>query len=62
VDPERVAAELAEVEADLAGVESALRRLDDGSYGRCEVCGQAIDDAELASRPTARACADHGGA
>lgn len=57
-----MAAELADVEADLAGVEDALRRLDDGTYGRCRVCGAPVDDADLAARPTTRTCAEHGGA
>jgi DnaK suppressor protein len=41
-------------ERQLADVESALGRLDDGSYGTCGVCGQPIDDAELAATPAAR--------
>jgi RNA polymerase-binding transcription factor DksA len=38
-------------------VEQALSRLDDGTYGRCAVCAEAIDDAHLAEVPMARACA-----
>lgn len=37
-------------------VEQALSRLDDGTYGRCAVCAEAIDDAHLAEAPTARTC------
>jgi DnaK suppressor protein len=37
-------------------VEQALSRLDDGSYGRCAVCAEAIDDAYLAEVPMARTC------
>ena len=37
-------------------VEQALSRLDDGTYGRCAVCAEAIDDALLASAPMARTC------
>ena len=47
------------VEAELADVELALRRLDDGTYGRCEVCDGAIDDARLAEAPAARFCLAH---
>jgi hypothetical protein len=39
-------------------VELALTRLDDGTYGRCVTCGQAIDDTELATRPTTRSCGE----
>lgn len=47
------------VEAELAAVEAALARLDDGSYGTCEVCGSEVDDTVLAADPTARLCAAH---
>jgi len=47
------------IEAQLAEVELALVRLDDGSYGHCEACGAGIGDPELAAAPTARYCRDH---
>ena len=51
--------DLAAAEAELDAVEHALQRLDDGSYGSCEVCGSALDDAHLAADPTARCCSAH---
>ena len=45
------------IEALLDEVDSALARLDDGSYGRCEACGTLITDDRLAELPTARTCA-----
>ena len=51
--------DLGAAEAELDAVEHALERLDDGSYGSCEVCRDALDDARLASDPTARCCAAH---
>ena len=51
--------DLAAAEAELDAVEHALRRLDDGSYGSCDVCGSALDDAQLAADPTARHCSGH---
>jgi RNA polymerase-binding transcription factor DksA len=50
---------LAEAERVLDEVDRALARLDDGSYGSCEVCGDAVDDDALASAPTARTCRAH---
>lgn len=47
---------LAQVRQELDDVEVALRRLDEGAYGRCELCGQAIADEELAALPVARRC------
>jgi hypothetical protein len=47
-------------EAELEDVERALQRLDDGSYGTCEVCGEAIGDDRLAGSPVTRRCPAHG--
>lgn len=47
---------LEEVEAELADVDHALRRLDDGSYGTCEACGEPIADARLEAMPATRFC------
>ena len=37
----------------LADVEEALRRLQDGTYGRCQICGQPIPDRRLEAIPWA---------
>jgi RNA polymerase-binding transcription factor DksA len=50
---------LEQVEAELADVEHALRRLDDGTYGTCEVCGKVIPDERLEAMPAARLCLEH---
>jgi hypothetical protein len=50
---------LAEAERVLDEVDRALARLDDGSYGSCEVCGDAVDDESLAAAPTTRTCRAH---
>lgn len=42
------------LEVDLAEIEAALRRLDEGTYGVDEVTGDPIDPARLEARPTAR--------
>jgi RNA polymerase-binding transcription factor DksA len=47
-------ADLDAIGGDLAGVESALRRLDDGSYWTDEVTGAALSDELLAVNPVAR--------
>jgi RNA polymerase-binding transcription factor DksA len=58
VEPDRDTAppqvDLGAIERDLAGVESALRRLDDGSYWTDEVSGDPIPDTVLADDPVAR--------
>ena len=55
-EAEALAARLAET---LTEVDSALSRLDDGTYGICEVCGEPIAEARLDAMPTARRCIDH---
>lgn len=47
---------LEQVEAELDDVERALRKLDDGTYGRCEACGAEIDEARLEALPATRFC------
>jgi RNA polymerase-binding transcription factor DksA len=42
------------IEADLADVEVALTRLDDGTYWHDEVTGEPLDEALLEHDPTAR--------
>ncbi|MGN6241262.1 MAG: TraR/DksA family transcriptional regulator [Cellulosimicrobium cellulans] len=37
-------------------VDAALARLDAGTYGVCEACGQPIAAGRLEARPTARTC------
>ncbi len=62
-DSSQVTAERGEAEAlagslreALAEVERALAKLAEGTYGRCESCGQQIAEARLEAMPTARFC------
>lgn len=48
------AVDLDAVEHDLNGVDTALGRLDDGSYWTDEVTGEEIPDEVLAENPAAR--------
>jgi RNA polymerase-binding transcription factor DksA len=43
----------------LSEIEQATARLEQGSYGTCEVCMQPIPAARLDARPTARTCVQH---
>ena len=42
----------------LRDVVAALQRIDDGSFGNCERCGEAIGDKRLEALPFARHCID----
>ena len=44
------------LEEALARTERALAKLDDGSYGRCDVCGGAIAPARLEAMPDSVLC------
>ncbi len=44
------------LEAELAELDTALERINQGTYGRCVKCGQPIDQARLATLPTASRC------
>jgi RNA polymerase-binding transcription factor DksA len=65
-DTSQVTAERGEAEA-LAGklkdtleeVHAAIARLDEGTYGTCEVCGEAINPARLEAMPASRFCIKH---
>jgi RNA polymerase-binding transcription factor DksA len=50
---------LEQVEAELADVEHALRRLDEGTYGTCEIDGEPIPEDRLEAMPAARLCLEH---
>lgn len=40
----------------VAEIDQALRRISDGTYGRCESCGNAIAIGRLRTLPATRAC------
>jgi RNA polymerase-binding transcription factor DksA len=50
---------LESLEHELAELEAALRRVDEGTYGRCGACGNEIPAERLAAVPAARFCVDH---
>lgn len=40
-------------------VRAAIAAVDDGSYGRCSVCGEPIPEGRLEARPWATRCVQH---
>jgi RNA polymerase-binding transcription factor len=62
-DSSQVTAERGEIDAvavslsdTLEDIQVALQKLDDGTYGRCEGCGDPIVEARLEAMPAARLC------
>jgi RNA polymerase-binding transcription factor DksA len=53
---EQYAQRLANLRQDLDDVEAAMNRLEDGTYGMCEVCGSQLEADQLESQPVARRC------
>ena len=47
------------IQDSLRDVDAALAKLDDGSYGKCEECGEEIAEARLEAMPSARYCIKH---
>jgi DnaK suppressor protein len=44
------------IKGQLGDIENALAKIAAGTYGRCEVCGRAIEPARLEILPQARRC------
>ena len=57
--PRDDAGQLERIEAELSGVEVALRRLDEGTYGTCETCEAGLGPAVIAADPLTTRCPQH---
>jgi DnaK suppressor protein len=49
------------LQSTLAEVERALEKLDEGTYGRCDVCGELIAEGRLEALPWAVRCVKDAG-
>ena len=50
---------LEQLEAEIGDLDAALRKIDDGTYGTCEVCNQEIEPERLEAIPGTRTCIEH---
>lgn len=48
-----------EAQQNLIYVENALSRIENGTYGECEVCGEPIEEQRLEALPYATLCMEH---
>lgn len=46
------------LESALRDIESALKRIENGTYGVCKYCGKDIAEKRLEARPVASACVE----
>ena len=50
---------MSEARQSLIYVENALGRIESGTYGECEVCGEQIEEQRLEALPYATLCMEH---
>ena len=50
---------LDQLEIQLIQVESALGKIEAGTYGKCNTCGKEIPEARLDANPAALTCMEH---
>ncbi|MFC6878570.1 MULTISPECIES: TraR/DksA family transcriptional regulator [Actinomadura] len=55
-DSDRVEAALESLQRHRKGVDAALARLDEGTYGQCVGCGKDVPEGRLEARPDAARC------
>lgn len=48
-----------QLESRLERVDRALEKVDDGTYGICDVCGEPIDPRRLRAAPESSTCVSH---
>jgi RNA polymerase-binding transcription factor DksA len=53
---------LEQLEAEVGDLDAALRKIDEGTYGTCEICGREIEPERLEAMPGTRTCFEHAGA
>lgn len=52
-------AEVGEIEIHWRNIERAIEKIELGTYGACEVCGEIIEENRLEINPSARTCQTH---
>lgn len=50
---------LASLETEYRDTKRALLKLEQGTYGTCEICNGQIEEPRLEAKPTARTCISH---
>ncbi|MCK5027042.1 MAG: TraR/DksA C4-type zinc finger protein [Candidatus Pacebacteria bacterium] len=48
-----------ELEVRLNNINTALERIESGTYGTCRVCGKKIEEDRLEANPAAQTCKEH---
>ena len=53
---------LQQLEAEISDLDAELRKIDEGTYGACEICSKDIEPDRLEAMPGTRTCIEHAGA
>ncbi|MBX4198083.1 TraR/DksA C4-type zinc finger protein [Candidatus Parcubacteria bacterium] len=48
-----------ELETRLMEIDAALKKMEEGKFGICEVCGKPIEEDRLSANPAAKTCKAH---
>jgi DnaK suppressor protein len=48
-----------ELTPHLKDIEDALKKIEDGTYGTCQVCSNTIEEERLQANPSAKTCISH---
>ncbi|MEI6863990.1 MAG: TraR/DksA C4-type zinc finger protein [Candidatus Adlerbacteria bacterium] len=51
--------EIAEIQVHWNDIKRALAKIEEGTYGICEICGEAVEEDRLEVNPSARTCKVH---
>ena len=52
---------LSDLEIRYQNVKKALKRIEEKTFGKCEICGEKIETARLQANPAATTCMEHMG-
>ena len=47
------------LEKNLTEIDNALKKIEDGTFGKCEVCNKEIEADRLDAHPAAKTCKEH---
>jgi RNA polymerase-binding transcription factor DksA len=48
-----------DLELQLKNVNESLHKIEDGTFGKCEVCGNEIEEERLMANPSSKTCKEH---
>lgn len=59
IDQDRLAENIRALEKDLAVATAIMKRIEDGTYGKCDSCGTDVEIEQLSASPQRLYCESH---